>query len=154
MSRIAVLSVVTAAVLCVITLPPAMGKHSCVDSMARHTHWPRVENAEVPVYPIVAIQAGIAGTVKMSLTIRKGLVASVKELAPAPPILVAVAKQNAKTWRFSKAVNGTIKTSFVFQISTQESERVESPEISLSLPSFVLLRARRVKVKPVTLYGY
>jgi|SRR5690348_59460 len=120
---------------------------------ARHALAPRILSAAVPTYPVVAVEARITGTVRMRLTIRGGRVVEVRELGSAPPMLVAAAKQNVETWRFSNGVNKTIETSFVFQISSQETEVEESTHTVLDLPSFVMLRARRLKLKPTTLYG-
>jgi Gram-negative bacterial TonB protein C-terminal len=137
-----------------VALPEGGAKNACATPSSRQALAPRVVSAAVPTYPVVAVEARITGTVRMRLTVRGGRIVGIRELGSAPPMLVAATKQNVETWRFSKGVNKTIETSFVFQISSQETEKEESPHIVLDLPSFVLLRARRLKLKPTTLYGH
>lgn len=154
MVRNSLFSLALTAIVCGALLAQGGSRRGCGSRSAGRTLAPRVASAEVPTYPIIAVEAGIAGTVRMRFTVRDGQVSKVEQLGSAPRMLATAAKENVESWRFSKGTNTVLETSFVFRISRQETGKAESPEILLDLPSLVTLCAKRLKLKPVVMYGH
>jgi TonB family protein len=102
---------------------------------------PRLKRADLPMYPALARQARIEGTVKLSFVIHSdGSVADVQALS-GHPMLKAAAVQNVESWHFSSGYGTGDRqtTELIFKLSGKDVP--SNPRLSVSLESF-----RRVEV--------
>jgi TonB family protein len=102
---------------------------------------PQLKRAELTMYPVLAREARIEGTVKLSFAINPdGSVAEVQALS-GHPMLKTAAIANVETWRFRPG-DGKGKpqtTELVFKLSGKGV--LSNPKLTVSLESF-----RRVEV--------
>jgi len=102
---------------------------------------PQLKRADLPTYPVVARQARIEGTVKLSFVINSdGSVADVQALS-GHPMLKAAAVQNVESWRFRPGYGTGDRqtTELIFRLSGKDVP--SNPKLTVSLQSF-----RRVEV--------
>jgi TonB family protein len=97
---------------------------------------PSVERADVPRYPSLARNAGIAGVVTVEFTVTAGEVTSA-EAKSGDRMLSSEAVANVRTWRFATATNGTLTTTFTYELEQRQSGSSELPRITLELPARV-----------------
>jgi len=80
-----------------------------------------LRGGKVPVYPPIAIAAGIGGSVDLSISVHNGVVTSVSITATssmtAQKWLTVPAQMCAASWRFSKTTNGAISAAFTYSIA-------------------------------------
>src|SRR5207237_321883 len=96
----------------------------------------RLEHADVPTYPQMAVVARIFGTVEVRVTSKAGQVvnAEVKASPLGPEILKQATIENIPTWRFYKRDNGTFTTKFIYQLERKKPLDPLNPKVELRLP--------------------
>jgi TonB family protein len=75
-----------------------------------------VVHADVPLYPPLAMAARLGGTVRVRVSIKGGSVLSADTESTAAPVLLNAAKENARTWRFTPDVNGTLEVTYLYEL--------------------------------------
>lgn len=100
----------------------------------------RLEHADVPTYPELALTARAFGTVRVLVSVRGGKVTNTR-LQSGPPILTAATIENIRTWRFQGSVNATFTTWFVYQLERASLDAPSNPKIELELPLHVKITA-------------
>ena len=78
-----------------------------------------IVSGQMPVYPPIAIAAGISGVVRLSIEVQSGTVAGVSVVSvsskAAEKWLTASARACANSWRFPDGTSGTIPAEFVYE---------------------------------------
>ncbi len=97
---------------------------------------PMVIKAETPHYPLRARQVGITGHVTVDLAVKNGRVVETV-LKSGDRALVRETEENIRTWEFAPDVNGTLTTTFVYQLEPRLSGAPTPPRLELQLPSLV-----------------
>ncbi len=106
----------------------------------------RLEHADVPTYPQMAVVARIFGIVEVRVTVKDGQVVNteVKSSPPGPEILKRATIENIQTWRFYKLDSGTFTTKFIYQLETKKPLDPLNPKVELQLPLLVKITAKPV----------
>ena len=76
---------------------------------------PLVIAGKMPLYPLIAVHAGVQGIVKIRVTTDGRKVISV-EAESGPAMLVKVAKESISTWEFAEHKPTTFVTTFEYMI--------------------------------------
>ena len=97
-----------------------------------------VISASAPTYPELARAAGVTGDVRLLITITNGNVSSV-EVESGDRLLAQAAADNAKSWRFADATNGTIQATFSYRLERRAAGANLNPRVELSLPRRVTI---------------
>jgi TonB family protein len=103
---------------------------------------PVVRRAEVPQYPEMAWNVGIAGDVVIDVEVSGGQV-SKAEVISGDRMLGGEAVRNVKTWQFATDVSTTFTTTFSFNVETRNTGESTSPRIELDLPRRVRITSAR-----------
>jgi Gram-negative bacterial TonB protein C-terminal len=107
---------------------------------------PRLEHADVPLYPQMARVARIFGTIEVQVTVKDGEVVNTEVKSPRPgaaAILERAAVENIRTWRFYKLDSGTFMTKFIYQIETKKKSLSSlNSKVELELPLLVKITTR------------
>ena len=104
-----------------------------------------VTRADVPFYPVLALEARISGEVRVKVTIQNGEVVGTTAVSSAHILLTNAASENIRTWRFLQSVTEVIEVTFLYVITKNEGEIPQNPRIEMELPSFVRITATPVK---------
>ncbi len=122
---------------------------SDVRSAPEATPWPAgrsasptaaVEHAEVPRYPRMAWNAGIAGDVVVDVTVSDGRV-SKAEAKSGDRMLSDEAVRNVQTWQFAAGTNATFTTTYSYEVEQRLTGASDLTRIELELPKRVRIVA-------------
>ena len=87
-----------------------------------------VLHAEVPFYPLLAIQGRLSGAVHLHVLVENGAVIDAESDSPAQlRILVITATENVRTWRFAPGARGKFDVTFTYELEQPEEVRPENP---------------------------
>jgi TonB family protein len=79
----------------------------------------RIVAGNMPVYPPIAIAAGIGGVVRLSIEVQNGAVTSVSVISAsskaAEKWLTTPARACASSWRFPEGTSGTVPAEFAYE---------------------------------------
>jgi hypothetical protein len=106
-----------------------------------------VTNAEVPRYPVLAVQAQLQGTVNFHLIVKNGAVARIEmeTKAGVSGLLREAAIENVRTWRFAPGSNGKTDATFVYELKGEGTWVRENPRIEMALPTCVIITSKPQK---------
>ena len=107
-----------------------------------------VLGGEIPLYPQLAVASRMEGTVVIQVAVVKGIVTKAETPSTAKTLLATAAKRNVMSWRFAPDVTRTLNVTYVFEISDEEVQHSQNPEIEMKLPTWVKIVVK--PVKPVT----
>lgn len=99
---------------------------------------PIVISASVPIYPELARAAGVAGDVRLLVTVVRGIVNKV-EVQTGDRLLAQDASDNIKSWRFAETTDGKIETTFRYRLERRPVGANLNPRVELSLPGLVTI---------------
>ena len=113
---------------------------------------PVVTRAEVPRYPSIALAAGLASTVRVSVTVKKGRVAdlTVLDSTGSAGQFMHSTLANIRTWEFLDAVDTTFVTTFGYELTDTITEKPENPRVELKLPFQVRIIGSRSKPRTIS----
>lgn len=144
---------------------PVLAQSTADKGTAEPKHYPELIQAEVPLYPPIALAAHISGTVEVQVTVDKGSVADarVKSVdihiadpenrtvydaqakSRVSPLLSRPSVANVKTWRFKPEARATFVATYVYRIEGEQTVLPENPKVELDLPLSVTITARPLK---------
>ena len=107
---------------------------------------PVVKEAQTPLYPQLARQARIEGTVRVLVT-TDGLGITKISSSGANMLLLEAAEENVRTWRFFRHKPQTFTVSFVYKLESPEVFGFANSSVSLDLPTRVEVRTKLSKVE-------
>jgi hypothetical protein len=113
----------------------------------RKPELPVVKAAEVPLYPWLAREARIEGTVQVQVT-TDGTAVAKMVASGAHAILLNAAQDNLKTWHFYAHKSQTFTVEFVYKLEPQEVYGPVNPTINLNLPNRVEILSKMQTVEP------
>lgn len=103
----------------------------------------------MPVYPQIAIAAGIGGVVHLNIEVQNGTVTGVSVVSAstkaAEKWLTGSARACAGSWRFPEGTRGTVPVEFVYESTAPGTADTVSIRSALSHGVKVVLRAARPK---------
>lgn len=117
---------------------------SVPESLASEAMWhrasssamPVVERVNVPQYPDLARNAGIAGVVTIEVTVIGGEVTNA-EVKSGDRMLSSEAIANVRTWHLAAGTNATFTTVYTYELQQRQTGASELPRIELELPQRV-----------------
>ena len=124
---------------------------------AQNLPQPILKAAPLPMYPPIAREARIEGTVRVSFVLNEaGDVVEVKALS-GHPTLTPRTLENVKAWHFSlpQALFRTewkYETEFVYRLSGREVDSYNKPTVTVSWSSFERIEITSDTIKPVVQY--
>ncbi len=89
---------------------------------------PRVIDHAPIIYPAIARTAHVTGPVRLKIT-TDGHAASSVEVIDGPPLLVKVATENARTWKFVDHTPGTFEVTFNFRLLENKTTFLAEPSV-------------------------
>jgi hypothetical protein len=126
--------------------------------------YPRVLRADIPVYPPLAWELKLTGTVEIQVVVEDGAVVSAdvksadvrlpnvvltEEGKKKLPYLSNSSLANVKTWQFEKEDRATFSVKYVYQIEGEPLPERGHPIIGLDLPLLVRVTAQPVSHEPL-----
>lgn len=108
---------------------------------------PVVRSAAMPLYPVLARQARVEGTVQVKVTTDGTSIANIAALG-ANKILLEAAEQNVRTWTLYKHTPQTFTVTFVYKLEAPEVYGFVNPTVLLELPSRVEVRTKMPMAMP------
>jgi TonB-like protein len=102
---------------------------------------PVVQSAEMPLYPELARQARIEGTVRMRVTTNGAAVTNLTANG-AHKLLLEAAEQNVRTWHFYRHKPQTFSVTFVYKLEQPEVYGSVNPTLLIELPHRVAVRTK------------
>ena len=108
---------------------------------------PVVKSADLPLYPPLARQARIEGTVQMQVT-TDGVVITNLTASGAHKLLVNAAEDNVKTWHFCRHRPQTFTITFVYKLEKPEVYGFVNPTVLLELPARVEIHTKMPMAMP------
>lgn len=116
MIRMRMGSVAGALMVVLFGMLPLSAQKSKTHSLPTH-----IVAGDMPVYPQIAIAAGISGVVNLSIEIQNGTVAGVSVVSAsskaAEKWLTTAARACATSWRFPEGTSGTVPAEFTYESS-------------------------------------
>jgi len=100
---------------------------------------PVLTSANMPMYPPLACQARIGGSVKLTFTLAAHAAELTNiEVVSGHPLLKGAALENVKTWRFDNpyAVERKYETTIEYRLSGKELAAGQTRKLTVSLESF------------------
>jgi hypothetical protein len=110
-------------------------------SMAEAADTPVVKFGEMPLYPLVAREARLEGTVRLQVT-TDGVYITKVAASGAHKLLLDAAEENIRTWHFYRHRPQTFTVTFVYKLDKQEAVGFVNPTVILDLPSRVEIRTK------------
>jgi TonB family protein len=95
-----------------------------------------VEHAEVPQYPAMARNVGIAGDVVMKVIVTRGAVTEVHVIS-GDRMLSDESVRNVKTWQFSPETTIAFSTTVSYELENRRAGETTTPRVELQLPERV-----------------
>lgn len=108
---------------------------------------PVVKSAAMPLYPVLARQARVEGTVQVKVTTDGTSIANITALG-ANKILLEAAEQNVRTWTLYEHTPQTFTVTFVYKLEAPEVYGFVNPTVLLELPSRVEVRTKMPMAMP------
>lgn len=108
----------------------------------------RIVHAEVPLYPVVALQAGLAGTVKVHVVIEGGKIVTAEPMPGANPPLAVSAQTNIQTWRFADDGYGEFCVTYIYELD--RSHDPKNPTVEMDFPNKVKITTS--PAAPIAIY--
>ena len=134
-------------VLVVVWLIVVSGVHiATAQTTVKAEETPVVKSGEMPLYPPLARQARLEGTVRLEVT-TDGVYITKVAPSGAPKLLLDAAEENIRTWRFYKHRPQTFIATFVYKLEKQEVFGFVNPTVFLDLPSRVEIRTKMSTVE-------
>lgn len=96
-----------------------------------------VTHADVPLYPPLAVQARLSGTVDVRIKIEGGSVVNADPIPGANKLLSVVAKENIQTWRFTPQSYGDFCVRYVYELDQVEIPTARNPTVEMNFPDRV-----------------
>jgi hypothetical protein len=96
-----------------------------------------IAQASVPLYPLLAVQARISGTVKIRVLVQGGAITSADVIESDNPVLAAAAKENLQTWRFAEHGYGDFCVTYDYVLGKIEMPSPTNPKVEMDFPSRV-----------------
>jgi Gram-negative bacterial TonB protein C-terminal len=118
---------------------------NCSTDAQQTAHYPRLIQAEVPLYPQLARTAHISGTVEVLVTVERGAVVETEVKSSCSPHLTRPTIANIKTWRFESEDRASFLVKYVYEIKGKQTPVPENPRLELNLPRLVRIIARPFK---------
>ena len=100
-----------------------------------------VVQANVPLYPPLAAQAHVSGTVDVRILVKGGSIVSADVIPGAHPILAAFAKGNVETWKFAPQSYGDFCVRYVYELDKEESVGLSNSRVEVRFPDWVKITA-------------
>ena len=110
-------------------------------SAAKAEETPVVKSGEMPLYPPLAQQARLEGTVRLEVT-TDGVNITKVAASGAHKLLLDAAEENIRTWRFYRHRPQTFIATFAYKLDKQEVHGFVNPTVILDLPSRVEVRTK------------
>jgi hypothetical protein len=120
----------------------AVGQNTVATPPYNGQHYPKLIQAELPLYPDIAWAAHMTGAVEIEARIEKGLVVSALIKSQTNPYLANPSVANLKSWRFQPGEPTTFTVTYTYNIEGAETDLPENPKIEMDLPMRVNLTAR------------
>ena len=137
----------TAIPVAVLVLISLCGSHAAsARSQAEKPETPVVRFGEMPLYPQLARQARIEGTVRLEVT-TDGTGVTKVAASGAHKLLMDAAEQNVRTWKFYKHAAQTFTATFQYKLEKREVSGFVNPIVVLDLPNRVEIRTRMATVE-------
>jgi len=108
---------------------------------------PVVNSAQMPLYPVLARQARIEGTVQVKVTTDGTSVTNITA-SGANRILLDAAEQNVRTWQLYRHKPQTFTVTFVYKLESPEVYGFVNPTVLLELPNRVEVRSKMPMAMP------
>ena len=108
---------------------------------------PVVRSAGMPLYPDLARQARIEGTVQVMVTTDGASITKVTA-SGAHNLLLQAAEKNVRTWMFFRHKPQTFTVSFVYKLESPEVYGFVNPTLLLELPNRVEIRSKMPMTMP------
>jgi hypothetical protein len=112
-----------------------------------------VTHADVPLYPPLAVQARVSGTVEVRILIKGGTIVSADAIPGANPMLSLVAKENVQTWRFTPQSYGDFCVRYEYELSSVESPTAMNPTVEMNFPERVKITTSPVESRAIPTVG-
>lgn len=123
----------------------AFGQSAADNRSTQATPYPKLIQAELPLYPPIAQAAHIAGAVEIQVTVEKGAVVDAQVKSQSSPYLSNPSVANVKTWQFQPGDRTTFLVKYVYRIEGEQTSVPENPKVELDLPSLVTVTAKPLK---------
>lgn len=123
-----------------------LGFKAAAQTQPSATETPVLKSGGLPLYPPLARQARIQGTVRLEVT-TDGV--NVKEVTAgeAHKLLLEAAEENVRTWKFYKHTPKTFTVIFDYKLEQQEVSGFVNPTLVLDLPNRVEIRTKMKAVE-------
>jgi len=108
---------------------------------------PVVNSAEMPLYPDLARQARVEGTVQLRVTTDGTSITEITS-SGAHKLLLEAAEQNVRTWKLCRHKPQTFKVTFVYKLESPEVYGFVNPTVLLELPTRVEVRTKKPMAVP------
>jgi hypothetical protein len=102
---------------------------------------PVVKSGAMPLYPLLARQARLEGTVRLEVT-TDGVSITKVAASGAHKLLMDAAEENIRTWLFYRHPPQTFIILFVYKLDKQEVVGFVNPTVLLDLPSRIEIRTK------------
>lgn len=118
---------------------------------------PTLKGAPLPMYPPIARQARIEGTVRISFTLNEAGDVVAAESLSGPPMLTPHTLEDVKAWHFLVpsglfSTEWTYETEFVYRLSVREVDSYDNAKTTVSFSSFRRIEITSDAIKPVVEY--
>lgn len=128
-----------------------------LSAIAQNLPQPVLKAAPLPVYPPLAAQARIEGTVRVSFVLNEAGDVVEAEALSGDPMLTPSTLENVKAWHFSLPKNlfrteWKYQTEFVYRLSGREIDGAQKRKLTISLSSFERIEITTDVYKPVAQY--
>jgi len=100
-----------------------------------------VTHAEVPLYPPLAVQAHLSGTVDIRITVKGGAVVTADPVPGANLLLSMAAQKNVQTWGFASQSYGDFCVRYVYELDKQEGNGPSNSRVEIRFPDSVRIMA-------------
>ena len=108
---------------------------------------PVVKSGETPLYPQLARDARLQGTVRLEVT-TNGMNVTKVAATGAPKMLLEAAEQNIRTWKFYRHTPQTFTVTFVYMLEEPEVYPFANSRVLLEFPNRVEIRTNMPKTMP------
>ncbi len=104
-----------------------------------------ITHADVPLYPPLAVQARLSGTITIRIVVKGGAVASAESKTPNLGPLSAAAVENVKTWRFAPQSYGDFCIRYTYALDGTELPAPRNPTVEMDFPGRVKITTSPVQ---------
>lgn len=157
--------------LLLLGMTTAAGQSTVEARPANGVSYPRLIQAELPLYPPAAWSAHLGGTIEIEVTVEKGTVAEAhvkrgtietqvgdkrnalegEERVKLLPYLSLPSVANVKTWQFETGERITFVVTYVYTITGKQTPLPENPKVEIEVPRIVKVTVR--PFRPYTTSG-